>query len=86
MVTAALMVLAVINGLVLVYFVAVNLVYMITSAKAVFQSPAVMLCWGAAVGGMTLLAIAPAFLGVIVVFPILGHTTWHLFDRLVTRA
>jgi len=57
---------------------------MITSVKTVLQSPIVMLGWGAAVGALTLLAIAPAFLGVIVVFPILGHTTWHLYTRLIT--
>lgn len=56
---------------------------MITSVKTVLASPAVMLIWGAAVGGLTLLAIAPAFIGVIVIFPILGHATWHLYDRLV---
>ncbi|SDF78708.1 DUF2189 domain-containing protein [Thalassobaculum litoreum] len=56
---------------------------MITSVKTVLASPAVMLIWGAAVGALTLLAIAPALLGVIVIFPILGHTTWHLYDRLV---
>ena len=56
---------------------------MITSVKTVLASPAVMLIWGAVVGALTLLAIAPAFLGVIVVFPVLGHTTWHLYERLV---
>ncbi|WPZ35796.1 DUF2189 domain-containing protein [Thalassobaculum sp. OXR-137] len=59
---------------------------MITSVKTVLASPVVMLVWGAVVGGLTLLAIAPAFLGVIVIFPILGHTTWHLYDRLVSEA
>ena len=56
---------------------------MITSVKTVLASPAVMLIWGAVVGALTLLAIAPAFLGVIFVFPVLGHATWHLYDRLV---
>jgi len=56
---------------------------MITSVKTVLASPVVMLIWGAAVGALTLLAIAPAFLGVIAVFPVLGHTTWHLYERLV---
>ncbi len=58
---------------------------MITSVKAVVQSPAVMLGWGAAVGAATLLAIAPLFVGVILVFPILGHATWHLYTRLVSE-
>jgi uncharacterized membrane protein len=58
---------------------------MITSVKAVRQSPVVMLVWGAAIGAVTLLAIAPVFIGVIFVFPILGHTTWHLYERLVSE-
>ncbi len=58
---------------------------MITSVKTVLQSPAVMLGWGAMVGALTLVAIAPLFIGVIVVFPILGHASWHLYERLVSE-
>ncbi len=58
---------------------------MITSFKTVRNSPVVMLCWGAAVGAATLLAIASLFLGVIFVFPILGHVTWHLYEQVVTE-
>ena len=57
---------------------------MITSVKSVLASPFVMLCWGVMIGAMSFAAIAPAFLGVIVVFPILGHASWHLYERLVT--
>lgn len=56
---------------------------MITSVKSVLASPVVMLCWGAAVGALALLAIAPFFAGVIVIFPILGHASWHLYERLI---
>lgn len=59
---------------------------MITSVKTVLRSPAVMLGWGAIVGAATLLSIAPAFVGLIFAFPILGHTTWHLYERLVREA
>ena len=59
---------------------------MITSVKTVLASPVVMLVWGAVVGGLTLLALTPAFVGVIFVFPVLGHTTWHLYERLVSEA
>ena len=58
---------------------------MITSVKSVLQSPAVMLGWGAMVGALTLVAIAPLFIGVIVVFPVLGHASWHLYERLVSE-
>jgi len=59
---------------------------MINSVKAVRQSPVVMLGWGALIGALTLVAVAPAFLGVVVVVPILGHATWHLYERLVSEA
>jgi uncharacterized membrane protein len=58
----------------------------ITSVRTVLQSPAVMLAWGASVGALTLLAIAPVLVGVIVIFPVLGHTTWHLYQRLISDA
>jgi uncharacterized membrane protein len=56
---------------------------MITSVKAVFTSPLPMLGWGIAIVALTFLAVAPAFLGLLVVLPVLGHTTWHLYRRLV---
>lgn len=56
---------------------------MITSIQTVRESPVVMLGWGALAGALTLLAIAPAFLGVIVIFPLLGHASWHLYGRLI---
>ena len=58
---------------------------MITSVSTVAKSPQVMLGWGAVIGAMVLLAVAPFCLGVIVVFPLLGHTTWHLYRRLITE-
>ncbi len=59
---------------------------MITSVRTVLASPLVMLGWGAAIGAATLLAVAPFLLGVIVVFPLLGHATWHLYTRLIAEA
>ncbi|MEO4042744.1 DUF2189 domain-containing protein [Hoeflea sp. CAU 1731] len=59
---------------------------MITSLKTVHKSPMVMLGWGAIIGALTLLAVAPLLLGVIFIFPILGHATWHLYQRLVHEA
>lgn len=56
----------------------------ITSVKAVHKSPVVMIGWGAVIGAATLISIATAFIGVIVVFPILGHAAWHLYRRLVS--
>jgi len=58
---------------------------MITSVQTVKKSPVVMLGWGAVVGALTLVAVAPMLLGVIVIFPILGHASWHLYERLVSE-
>jgi uncharacterized membrane protein len=54
---------------------------MITSLKAVFQSPVVMLGWGVFVTLAVLAASLPLFLGLFVVLPVFGHATWHLYRR-----
>jgi len=35
---------------------------------------------------LTGLALLPAFLGLFIVLPILGHATWHLYQRVVEPA
>ncbi len=59
---------------------------MITSVRVVAENPAVMLSWAAIISVTLLLSMAPAFLGLIFVLPILGHTTWHLYQRAVPPA
>lgn len=58
---------------------------MITSARAVLASPLVMLGWGIAVTLAVLAACVPFFLGLLVVLPVLGHATWHLYRRAVPQ-
>ncbi|GAB5377949.1 MAG: DUF2189 domain-containing protein [Acuticoccus sp.] len=55
----------------------------ITSFKAVFASPVVMLGWAAFIGIVMAIAALPAFLGFMVALPVLGHATWHLYRRIV---
>jgi len=57
---------------------------MITSVRAVVESPVVMLGWGLCIAALLILAMVPAFLGLLVVLPVLGHATWHLYRRLVS--
>lgn len=57
---------------------------MVTSVKAVTLSPPVMVVWGLTIVVLLALAMAPAFLGLLVVLPVLGHATWHLYRRLVS--
>ncbi|MGB0661020.1 MAG: DUF2189 domain-containing protein [Mangrovicoccus sp.] len=56
---------------------------MITSFEFVTENLVPMLTWGAAVIGLLLVAMLPAFLGLIVVLPVLGHATWHLYRAAV---
>lgn len=56
---------------------------MITSVKSVITNPKTMIAWAAIVTALMLLAIVAGFLGLFVVLPVLGHTTWHLYRRLV---
>lgn len=56
---------------------------MITSVRAVVTNPVPMILWAAMIVLLMIVAIVPAFVGLIVVLPVLGHTTWHLYRRLV---
>jgi uncharacterized membrane protein len=57
---------------------------MLTSVRVVTENPTVMLAWAAIITVTMLLSLVPAFLGLIFTLPILGHTTWHLYQRAVT--
>ena len=59
---------------------------MITSVRVVTENPFVMLTWAAIISVTMLLSLVPAFLGLIVTLPVLGHTTWHLYQRAVSPA
>ena len=57
---------------------------MITSYTAVVENPKVMLSWAALIAGLLFVAMIPAFLGLLVVMPVLGHASWHMY-RAVLR-
>jgi uncharacterized membrane protein len=52
---------------------------MITSVRVVVASPGPMIGWAAAIVFLMIVACLPAFLGLLVVLPVLGHATWHLY-------
>jgi uncharacterized membrane protein len=54
-----------------------------TSVKAVLSNPGPMAVWGLTVAGGLVLGSLPAFIGLVVVIPVLGHATWHLYRKLV---
>jgi uncharacterized membrane protein len=39
----------------------------------------VMLAWGAIVLGLFLVSLVTGFLGLVLIFPLLGHATWHAY-------
>jgi uncharacterized membrane protein len=42
-----------------------------------------MACWGFIVAVLLLIGSLPAFFGLAVVVPVLGHATWHLYRKVV---
>ncbi len=56
-----------------------------TSARAVIVNPGPMAIWGLIVAGGLVIGSIPLFLGLIIVMPVLGHATWHLYRKVVSR-
>ena len=54
-----------------------------TSIRAVGANPGPMALWGMVVAGALVLGSLPAFLGLVIVMPVLGHATWHLYRKMV---
>jgi uncharacterized membrane protein len=54
-----------------------------TSVRAVIANPLPMAAWGLLVAGGLVLGSLPLFVGLVVVLPVLGHATWHLYRKLV---
>jgi len=46
-------------------------------------SPVVAIGWAIIVVLLLMVACLPFFLGLLVVLPVLGHTTWHLYRKIV---
>jgi uncharacterized membrane protein len=57
----------------------------LTSIRAVFKNPVPMALWGLIVTGGLVIGSIPFFLGLIVVMPVLGHATWHLYRHVVAN-
>ncbi len=54
-----------------------------TSFRAVRMNPIPMAAWGLVVAAGLVLGSIPLFLGLVVVMPVLGHATWHLYRKVV---
>jgi uncharacterized membrane protein len=56
---------------------------MVTSLRAVARNPIPMAAWGLIVAVLLVAGTLPAFLGLAIVIPLLGHATWHLYREVI---
>jgi uncharacterized membrane protein len=54
-----------------------------TSVRAVIVNPVPIAAWGLIVAGGLVVGSIPLLLGLIIVMPVLGHATWHLYRKVV---
>lgn len=57
---------------------------MLVSVSVVRENPVVMLTWAGVITVTMMVSMLPVFLGLIFTLPVLGHATWHLYQRAVT--
>jgi uncharacterized membrane protein len=55
-----------------------------TSIRTCMTNPGPMAVWGLIVAVLLFLGCLPAFIGLAVAMPVLGHATWHLYRHVVT--
>ena len=55
-----------------------------TSVRAVIANPIPLAAWGIFVALSLLVSALPLLVGLAVMVPILGHSTWHLYRKIVT--
>jgi uncharacterized membrane protein len=54
-----------------------------TSYQVFRKNPKVVATWGLTIAVLLLIGSIPAFIGLVIVLPVLGHGTWHLYRRAV---
>jgi uncharacterized membrane protein len=59
------------------------IVAMHTSVRAVLRNPLMMAAWGLFVAGALVIGSLPFLVGLAVVLPVLAHSTWHLYRKVV---
>ncbi|MFB2530980.1 DUF2189 domain-containing protein [Paracoccus sp. p4-l81] len=55
----------------------------IRSFQAVTANLGVMIVWGLVIAALIFLGMLPLFLGLLIVLPVLGHASWHMYRRLL---
>jgi uncharacterized membrane protein len=56
---------------------------MTTSVRVVVANPVPMIAWCAIIAVLTGISILSVFVGLLVVLPVIGHATWHLYQLAV---
>ncbi|MDB5522881.1 MAG: hypothetical protein JWM58_644 [Rhizobium sp.] len=54
-----------------------------TSIRAFLRNPVAILFWGLIVAILLVIGSIPIFAGLAVVLPVLGHSTWHLYRKMI---
>lgn len=54
-----------------------------TSLRCCAQNPGAMAVWAALIAGLTILGFATGMLGLVIVFPLLGHASWCAYRDMV---
>jgi uncharacterized membrane protein len=58
---------------------------LVTSFMATKLNFPVMLLWAALIAGLAFIGMATYFIGMVVIFPWLGHASWHAYRELIER-
>lgn len=56
-----------------------------TSVKAVKKNPLPMFRWAATIAGLIAVGLGLFFIGLAIVFPILGHASWHAYREIIVE-
>ena len=59
---------------------------MTSSVRAVTTNPLPMAVWCVTIAALLIVAIASAFVALLVVLPVLGHASWHLYRAVIAPA
>mgnify|MGYP001817775494 FL=1 len=55
----------------------------VTSINAVLRNRKVMLLWAMMILGVVVISVITGLLGLVVIFPVIGHATWHAYQETV---
>ena len=56
---------------------------MLTSLKCCITNPGATIVWAVLIAGLTAIGFATLMIGMLVIFPLLGHASWHAYRDLV---